>query len=273
MKHKLVKTSMALALALSLLLTGCGASSFDSSANLKSESAVTESTTAQSAPMAGGFGYYDEVVEEETAETVDSGAVTAEDALSDPLAGKNIKLIWTANLDMETLDFDTMIEAMNQSIRDFGGYVESSYVEGGQRLSGYRNNRYGSYTVRIPATQLDAFLNQMGTIGNVTSRSKSSENITLEYADNEARKATLELEEQKLMELLEQATELEDIITLESRLSDVHYQLDGYSSTLRKYDDLVDFSTVYISVSEVQKMTEVKAETLGERISAGFSDS
>lgn len=272
MKHKLVKTSMALALALSLLLTGCGASSPGFSANSKAESDVSESTTAQSAPMAGDFGYYDEVAEEEAA-TEGAATATSETAVSDPLAGKNIKLIWTANLDMETLDFDTMIEAMNQSIRDFGGYVESSYVEGGQRLSGYRNNRYGSYTVRIPATQLDAFLNQMGTIGNVTSRSKSSENITLEYADNEARKATLELEEQKLMELLEQATELEDIITLEARLSDVHYQLDGYSSTLRKYDDLVDFSTVYISVSEVQKMTEVKAETLSERISAGFSDS
>lgn len=270
MKHKLIKTSMALVLALSLLLSGCGASSSGFASNSKTEQPAQSIVTET--PMTGGFGNSDTVAEEELG-TESTSTVTAEDALSDPLAGKNIKLIWTANLNMETLDFDSMIESMNQSIRDFGGYVESSYVEGGQRLSGYRNNRYGSYTVRIPANQLDAFLNQMGTIGNVTSRSKSSENITLEYADNEARKATLELEEQKLMELLAQATELEDIITLESRLSDVHYQLDGYSSTLRKYDDLVDFSTVHISVSEVQKMTEVQAVTLGERIRAGFSDS
>lgn len=269
MKRRLWKASLALVLALSMLLSGCGASS---SANMKTESMATSPSAPAETPMENGFGYYDTAVEEVEAEEAVSAETSSEPSV-DPLADKNIKLIWTADLNMETLDFDNMITAMNQSIADFGGYIESSYVEGGERLSGRVNNRYGNFTVRIPAAKLDEFLTQMGTIANVTSKSKSSENITLEYADNEARKATLELEEQKLMELLEQATILEDIITLESRLSEVHYRLDGYSSTLRKYDDLVDFSTVHISVSEVQKMTEVKAETLGERISAGFSDS
>ena len=273
MKHNILKMSVALALALSMLLTGCGAST--GSANMKAESMVQTSPSAPAAPMEsveGGFGYMDAITEE-TVEAETTTTSSSSEPAADPLAEKNIKLIWTADLNMETLDFDNMISAMNQSIADFGGYIESSYVEGGERLSGRVNNRYGSFTVRIPAAKLDEFLNQMGTIGNITSKSKSSENITLEYADNEARKATLELEEQKLMELLEQATVLEDIITLESRLSDVHYRLDGYASTLRKYDDLVDYSTVNISVSEVQKMTEVQAKTLGERISANFSDS
>ena len=276
MKSNLWKTSLVLALALSMLLTGCGASSngFTSGAtDMKAESMMSPAAPAlpQEAPMENGFGYMDAVVEEEAVEEMET--TTTSEPTADPLAGKNIKLIWTADLNVETLDFDNMITAMNQSIANFGGYVESSYVEGGERLSGRVNNRYGNFTVRIPAAKLDEFLTQMGTIANVTSKSKSSQNITLEYADSEARKATLQLEEQKLMELLEQATVLEDIITLESRLSEVHYRLDGYSSTLRKYDDLVDYSTVHISVSEVKKMTEVKAETLSERISAGFSDS
>lgn len=275
MKRNLWNVSLALALALSMLLSGCGASSsMTGSSNQKAESMMSAQMAPSApaeTPMENGFGYYDTVVEE--VETEEAVTTTTSEPTADPLAGKNIKLIWTADLNVETLDFDNMITAMNQSIADFGGYVESSYVEGGERLSGRVNNRYGNFTVRIPAAKLDEFLTQMGTIANVTSKSKSSENITLEYADNEARKATLQLEEKKLMELLEQATILEDIITLESRLSEVHYQLDGYSSTLRKYDDLVDFSTVHISVSEVKKMTEVKAETLGERISAGFSDS
>ena len=274
MKHPFLKQTLAIALALSMLLTGCGSSSTDYK---YSNSTMTESATApQASPMepsmgssaVGGALDYDSKAEAEEA-----GVESPVEDSSDPLADKNIKLIWTANLDMETLDFDAMIDSMNKSVAEHGGYVESSYVEGGERLTGRVNMRYGSYTVRIPADNLDAFLSQMGSIGNVLSRSKSSENITLEYADNEARKATLELEEQKLMELLEQATILEDIITLESRLSDIHYRLDAYSSTLRKYDDLVDFSTVHISISEVQKMTETKAETIGERITAAFSDS
>lgn len=276
MKNKWMKTSLALALALTMLLSGCGATS----SNKLSSGAIATPSAPQSAPMENAMGgmFYDTVLKEE-AETeemkelpqtsTESGTTTE----SDPLANKNIKLIWRANLEMETLDFNAAVEAMNHSVAEFGGYVESSYVEGGERLSGRTQNRYGNYTIRIPASKLDDFLNQMGSIGNVISRSKSSENITLEYADNEARKATLELEEKKLMELLGQATILEDIITLESRLSEVHYRLDGYASTLRKYDDLVDYSTVSIYINEVQKMTETKVETLPQRISAAFSDS
>lgn len=270
MKHSILKSTLAMALALSMLLTGCGAASAD-----KNFSSGATMETAPSAPQAAPMEpIYDEMgfdskVEAEEETPAAGGGETA----ADPLTDKNIKLIWTANIDMETLDFDVMVDSMNKSIAEHGGYIESSFVEGGERLAGWTNRRYGSYTVRIPAKNLDAFLSQMGTIGNVISRSKSSENITLEYADNEARKATLELEEKKLMELLDQATILEDIITLESRLSDIHYRLDAYSSALRKYDDLVDFSTVNISVSEVQKMTETRAETLGERITAAFSDS
>ncbi len=269
MKHPFLKQTLAMALAFSMLLTGCGASTADKNF---SSGAMMESVpqAPQAAPMEPSAPSLDMNYDSKV-ETEESPAEAEPSA--DPLANKNIKLIWTANLDMETLDFDAMIDSMNKSIAEHGGYVESSYVEGGERLAGYTNRRYGSYTVRIPAKNLDAFLNQMGSIGNVLSRSKSSENITLEYADNEARKATLELEEKKLMELLEQATILEDIITLESRLSDIHYRLDAYSSTLRKYDDLVDFSTVNISISEVQKMTETKAETIGERITAAFGDS
>ncbi len=280
MKNKWMKSSLALALALTMLLSGCGASS----SNKLSSGVIATPSAPQSAPMKNAMGgmMYDTVLKEETEEMkaespqtnpATGGAETGNAETSDPLANKNIKLIWTANMEIETLDFDSMVESMNQSVAEFGGYVESSYVEGGERLSGRVQNRYGNYTVRIPASKLDDFLNQMGTIGNVISRNKSSENITLEYADNEARKATLELEEQKLMELLEQATVLEDIITLESRLSEVHYRLDGYASTLRKYDDLVDYSTVSIYINEVQKMTETKVETLPQRISAAFSDS
>lgn len=260
-KRRSLLALISLALSMSLLLVGCSSKSYSQNAS------ATESPMAP-APM------------ESPAET-EMGFVSEDNALdlksdlttSSPLADKNVKLIWTADLSMETLDFDGCVSGLNQLVTDFGGYIESSYTQGGQRLSGYSNNRYASYTIRIPAQRLDEFLEQMGSIGNVTSRSKSSRNITLDYADNEARKETLQLEQERLMELLAQATELEDIITLESRLSEIHYQLDGYSSTLRRYDDLVDFSTVELSINEVKQITEVDAATIPERISAGFKDS
>ena len=66
---------------------------------------------------------------------------------------------------------------------------------------------------------------------------------------------------------------IEDIITIEQRLSDVRYQLESMESQLRSYDNQVDYSTVYLYIDEVEVYTPVEEETTWERISAGFMDS
>ena len=66
---------------------------------------------------------------------------------------------------------------------------------------------------------------------------------------------------------------MEDIITIEQRLSDVRYQLESMESQLRSYDNRVDYSTVYLYIDEVEVYTPVEEETVWERISTGFVDS
>ena len=63
---------------------------------------------------------------------------------------------------------------------------------------------------------------------------------------------------------------MEDIIVLEERLSEVRYQLESMESQLRTLDNLVDYSTVNISVSEVQELTPVEQPTTGDRVRDGF---
>lgn len=263
---KMVTLALAGALTLSLLFTGCGSSKSYAAGDSDYAPAANTKQSWASSPTA---------VKEEMAQDTapaDNGAALTEAGPNQVLQNKNVKLIWFADVTMETLDFEPLIAEIEKTVAQYQGYVESSSVSGGNRLTGGRDRHYADYTIRVPSQQLNGFLNQMGTLGNITYQNLRSENITLEYADNEARKMTLELEEKKLMELLEQATDLADIIQLESRLSEIHYQLDALSSTLRKYDDLVDYSTVYLTVNEVQKITETPL-TLGQRISTGFSDS
>ncbi len=264
MKRSFTSSLAALTLALCLMLSACGASSGMDMSKNEAMPESSESMMDSAAPAAPpGEGTPDG----------DRGMGIDSAAPMEPMQEKNIKLIWRASVSVETLNYDELIEKMNESVKEYEGFIESSETYGGKRLNGQNMARGGSYTVRIPTKNLDAFLNQVGTIGNVTDTSKWSENITLDYADNEARKQTLELEEQKLLELLKQATRLEDIIQLEARLSELHYQLDGYASTLRRYDDLIDYSTVTLSVHEVKRMSDVSSETFGERISSGFRDS
>ena len=66
---------------------------------------------------------------------------------------------------------------------------------------------------------------------------------------------------------------MEDIIAIESRLSQVRYELQSYGSTLRTYDNRVNYSTVSIDISEVERVTPVIEErTFFEEIQYRLSD-
>ena len=92
----------------------------------------------------------------------------------------------------------------------------------------------------------------------------------------ESHKKTLETEQERLMALLEQAESLEDILTLEKYLSDVRYQLERMESQLRTYDNLVDYTTVHMYITEVKELTPEppeEEETPGQRLVNGFMES
>ena len=95
----------------------------------------------------------------------------------------------------------------------------------------------------------------------------------MKYVDTESRKIALETERDRLLELLEKAETVEDIITIEGRLSEVRYQLESYASQLRTYDNLVDYSTVHISIREVDRETKVEPKTFWEEVTEEFGDS
>ena len=109
----------------------------------------------------------------------------------------------------------------------------------------------------------------------MASKTESTENISTQYYDTEARLKTLRTKQERLQALLAEAEVMEDIISLESALSDVEYEIEQYSSTMNQYDSLVSFSTIDLTLQEVTKVTEEPGETssLGAKMAAGFSAS
>ena len=90
----------------------------------------------------------------------------------------------------------------------------------------------------------------------MTESSRSTENVSAAYYDTESRKTALETKRERLLALLEKAENMEDIIALESALSDVQYEIESLSGTLRDYDRLISFSTVEIYLSEVLELCD-----------------
>ena len=180
------------------------------------------------------------------------------------------KIIKNGDLSIQTREFDEFLTNLNRSILSVGGYVEASSING----NSYNKNRMRSadVTARIPADQLDAFCDQVSELGNVTYKNLYTRDVTLTYVDLESHVKALRTEQQTLMDLLAKAEKVEDIILIQNRLSDVLYEIESYESTLRTFDDQIAYSSVHLSIQEVQRETAVEKETAGQEIARRFKE-
>lgn len=253
-------TALILALMMVLGLTACGASS-------KSENAVSyysaDMSSQEVAMEAEEFAYAET--------TAANGSLSSESGSTAEVPAQR-KWIITMDISAETEDLDALLAALSAEIEDLGGYVEDQNIYNG---SAYASRRYrsASLTVRIPAADVDKFADNVAGIANVVRSNKNLEDITLTYVSTESRVKALQTEEARLLELMEQAETMADLLEIEARLTDVRYQLENYASRLKVYDNQVDFATIYLDLEEVQEYTPVAERTVWQRITEGFADS
>ncbi|HAN10550.1 MAG TPA: hypothetical protein DCP90_08080 [Clostridiales bacterium] len=191
-------------------------------------------------------------------------------------AEENLKIIKTANVTLEILDFDGVIATIRNLTTDSGGYVESSssYIY----ESHPDKNEYlkrGNIKLRVPKEKYEDIKTQVGNIGKVISTSEGTENVTEVYIEAESRIKTLEIEQERLLEIMKKATKVEELIQLEERLSELRTQLESYKSQVKNWDKLVAFSTIYIDLTQVrsQELIYPVDKNLTERIQESFVSS
>ncbi|HOB20150.1 MAG TPA: DUF4349 domain-containing protein [Candidatus Atribacteria bacterium] len=200
-----------------------------------------------------------------------------EDEQEEPGTG-NIgnKIIKTGHMEIETIDFDDTTSAIVRKTNQAGGFVESSYVKGRSRKNApYPSLREAWFRLRIPSEKLEQFMTDMGDLGNVVRNELSGEDISGKYYDTEARLLSLKTQETRLLALMEKADQLSDILELERELSEVRYEIEILTGTLKKWDNLVRYSTLEIDITEVEEIEEVQKRpvTLWEKMSTGFTAS
>lgn len=181
---------------------------------------------------------------------------------------ENRKLIRTVTIQAETADLDVILSDLDAQLATLGGYVQNKAVQNGRNS----NNRYATLTLRIPADKLDQFVGHVDDSTNILSSNEKAEDVTLKYAATESRIKALETQEARLLELLAEAKNLNDLLTLENKLASVRQELETVKSQLKLYDSLVDYGTVNLTITEVREYTVVEEEepTAWQRIGEGF---
>lgn len=300
-RHIMLTSAIFLALA-SASLTGCGAASassyksetaaaYDTSAGMpaslyKSSTSFSSDAEAETYAAAGNH----EAAPEDFSTDSGSAELSQEAVLSQEVSNPGTdpartsdetspapverKLIRNVSMNLETREFDALTKSISDAVTFFGGYIEQADVSGNSLYwSDERSSRCSNLTARIPENKLDAFLTEVSGQGNVTYKNESVQDVTLQYTDITSRKKTLQMEQDRLWELLEKAESIDAVIALEARLSEVRYQLESIESQLRTLDNQIVYSTVYLSIQEVQVLTSTDPDTIPVRIQKGLSRS
>lgn len=247
--------AMLLALMMVLSMAACGASSkYADSATSESYSYDSNGTADYEMPMEGELQSWDY-------DGVSGVAQTA--------AQNGAKKIYRATLALQTLEFEKADESIAGLVEQYGGYFEEKNV------ATYSSNyRHADYTVRVPAEKFESFCTQVGELCHVTYTTSSAEDISQTYYDTKARLETAQIKLERLQELLKKADNMADIITIESAISETEYEIDSLSGTLRSYDSLVDYATVYLKLEEVYRLSNTvdAPKSFGERLGNAFAD-
>ncbi|MEG2481563.1 MAG: DUF4349 domain-containing protein [Clostridia bacterium] len=157
------------------------------------------------------------------------------------------KLVRTASTTLHSTAFDADSERVKALLSELGGYVENLYSYGDIQNG---DTRTVNYSMRVPSEQLDRFLSGINGIGRTTDYSESTTDMSVEYADNDARLATLKAKMTRLDELLKQAENVADLIEIENAIADTQYQIDSYETSQRGIDRQVNMSAVTVTIKE-----------------------
>jgi len=254
---KLLAVILALAMALSLCACGSKATS---------EAAVAEPREAEAPAAAdmmmnysGGLGSVEE----------QSISNTSADAPSE--TGE--KIIYSSDVTVETTEFDESLASLNALVERYGGWIQSSSVNGADYYSssrGYRANRSANYTLRIPSERFNELMSSLSELGNVPYNHTYTENVTSQYYDVQARLTAYTTQEARLLEMMELAETVSDVIIIEEKLTELRYEIESLQSTLNNWDRRVSYSTVNVYLEEVYEYTPEAKMSYGEELLRSF---
>ena len=229
---------------------------------------------------ANGYGSYMSEPGEYFAEDAKEESIAPEPAAieeTDPVLTSE-KLVYNGSLTVQTLKYEDTVNSVRSFIHQKNGIIEYEYEYDTNynwyyTADSHSGTKHLNLTIRIPTEYFEEFLNAMDGYGKVTSKTSTVENITRRYNDVTVQIEALQIQQDRLLEMMDKAETIEDMILVEQRLTEVQTQLNSYKNMRESMDTDVKYSTITMTVDEVKEYNDTHPnffQQIGEAFVDGF---
>lgn len=227
-----------------LMLAGCGS---DFAANKSSPAAVAGSAAVESQD-------YDQS--------------TKESASPKPVSLPR-KIIYTADVALTVERLPAAEKALLEMVARHQGYVASTDVGGTPGAA-----RFGTWKLRVPVTQFEAFRKELEQLGELQRLHLDSQDVTDEYYDVDANISNKRVEEKRLLDHLRNSTgTLKDILAVEQELSRVRGEIEQLQGRLRLLANQTELTTITVAITEAQEFVPIRGTSFGAEVARTFRGS
>ena len=161
-------------------------------------------------------------------------------------AGIPRKITQDLTLTLEVAAINDSVTRISREVQQLGGYVVESQQNGSNSQSS------AHLTLKIPAEKLNGLRDSLSTWGKILDQRTIANDITNQYYDSQVRLRTLETEEKRYLEILNQAKTVEDVLKVENALGNIRQQIEQLKGKLKLWNNLVDYSTVNLQLVTLQ---------------------
>jgi hypothetical protein len=156
-------------------------------------------------------------------------------------------IIRTGNISLIVKDAGESLEKVEAIAKDLGGYVVSSN-------SWHQEEQLRArLTIRVPAGEFDEAMAGLADLAiKVETRNVSTQDVTEEYTDLDARLRNLEATETELLELLtevrERTSKAEDILAVHREITSIRSQIEQLKGRMQYLEKMTAMATINIEL-------------------------
>ncbi len=231
-----------------LPILGCGE---EPAKSAKTSVQLSSAPRAPRAPVAPASAGAEASVRDGTSAMMGGMIGTKTTAIQAPvnIAALSRKIIYDGEIDLIVKDVDSTAKQVVAAILEARGYIAEQSTTGSPGTP-----RSMHWKLRVPVEQFESLVQKVVALGELEQNKRTSQDVTEQFYDIEARIKNKKAEEKSLTKILDERTgKLEDILRIETELSRVRGEIEQLEGKIRVLENLSSLATLNLSVHEREK--------------------